>query len=82
MAGRKQVLVQLDDELVADLDRLVRSEGVSRSELLRRAALALIEAYEESEKDRRLVEAYRRMPQDPVTTQALARLAAKNAPPA
>ncbi len=79
--ARKQVLVQLDDGLVAELDRWADKEGVSRSELLRRAAVALIAAYDEAEEDRRTVEAYRRMPQDPVMTETLNRLAAEHAPP-
>jgi metal-responsive CopG/Arc/MetJ family transcriptional regulator len=40
--ARKQVLVQLDDELVARLDEVAARRGVSRSELVRRGALALI----------------------------------------
>ena len=79
--ARKQVLVQLDDRLVEDLDRVARAEGVSRSDLLRRAALALLAAHEETEKDRRLIEAYRRLPQDALLTETLARLAAEGAPP-
>jgi len=62
--ARKQVLVQLEDSLVRDLDRLARQAGVSRSELLRRAARALLQAMEEAEADRKLVESYRRIPQE------------------
>jgi Arc/MetJ-type ribon-helix-helix transcriptional regulator len=62
--ARKQVLVQLEDSLVKDLDRLARQAGVSRSELLRRAARALLQAMEEAEADRKLVESYKRIPQE------------------
>jgi metal-responsive CopG/Arc/MetJ family transcriptional regulator len=78
--GRKEVLVQLDDELVARLDRLARAEGTSRSDLLRRGAAAVLEAAELAEADRALREAYRRVPQDPALVAAAGRLAARTAP--
>lgn len=69
--------MQLDDELVAQLDRVAEFEGVSRSELLRRAASVLIVAHDELREDLRTIEAYRRLPQDPVLGAALERLAAE-----
>ncbi len=63
--ARKQVLVQLDDELVEGLDRLAEEEGVSRSELIRRAARVLIQQADWAEADRKMIEAYRRQPQEP-----------------
>jgi metal-responsive CopG/Arc/MetJ family transcriptional regulator len=78
--ARKQVLVQLDDELVARLDEAAERQGVSRSELLRRGALALLEAEELRAADEALQEAYRRVPQDPAIVQAAARLAARTVP--
>ena len=79
--ARKQVLVQLDDELIARLDALAERMGTSRSELLRRGAQAVIEAHELAEADRRLAEAYRNQPQDPAVVEAAARLAGETAPP-
>jgi metal-responsive CopG/Arc/MetJ family transcriptional regulator len=79
--ARRQVLVQLDDELVARLDALAEALGTNRSDLLRRGAQALIEAHELVEADRRLVEAYRLQPQDPAIVAAAARLAGETAPP-
>ena len=79
--ARKQVLVQLDDELVARLDALAEELGTNRSDLLRRGAQAVIEAHELAEADRRLVEAYRLQPQDPAIVEAAARLAGETAPP-
>jgi metal-responsive CopG/Arc/MetJ family transcriptional regulator len=79
--ARKEVLVQLDDELVRRLDALATRLGISRSELLRRGAQAVLEAEELMAADRRLVEAYRAQPQDPAIVAAAARLAAENAPP-
>lgn len=80
VVARKQVIVQLDDAMVGALDRLARKERVSRSELLRRAAQALLESYRVAQADRRLVESYRRTPQDPVIVETAARLAAETAP--
>jgi metal-responsive CopG/Arc/MetJ family transcriptional regulator len=78
--GRKEVLVQLDDELVERLDRLAESEGTNRSELLRRGASAVLEAAELREADRALREAYRRVPQHPALVASAQRLAARTAP--
>jgi metal-responsive CopG/Arc/MetJ family transcriptional regulator len=74
--ARKQVLVQLDDELVARLDAAASVAGISRSELIRRGAQAALEAIENVEKDRRLQAAYRRHPEGGDSfVQAAARLA-------
>jgi metal-responsive CopG/Arc/MetJ family transcriptional regulator len=78
--SRREVLVQLDDELVAQLDRLAARLGTSRSELLRRGAKAVITAEELAEADRELVAAYRRQPADPALVQSARRLAAQTAP--
>lgn len=78
--ARKQVIVQLDDKLVAELDRVARREGVSRSELLRRAADALLEATRIRRAEYKLVEMYRRLPQDPAFVESALRLASENAP--
>ncbi len=77
--GRKEVLVQLDDELVRRLDRLAQEQGTNRSELLRRGAAAVLEAAELAVADRQLQESYRSMPQDPSVVTAAARLAAQTA---
>jgi metal-responsive CopG/Arc/MetJ family transcriptional regulator len=42
--GRREVLVQLDDELVERRDRLAAEQGTNRSELLRRGAAAVTAA--------------------------------------
>lgn len=78
--GRKEVLVQLDDELVELLDRLAAAEGTSRSELLRRGAAAVLDAADQRDADRVLRDAYRRIPQDPALTASARRLAAQTAP--
>jgi len=62
--ARRQVLVQLDDELVARLDRTAAALDVNRSELIRRALHAYTEACEEAGADARYVEAYLRIPED------------------
>lgn len=78
---RKQVLVQLDGSLVEELDALASELGTSRSELLRWAAVVVLAAHRERRADKRLLEAYRRQPQDPLLSETLARLAAESAPP-
>jgi predicted transcriptional regulator len=77
---RREVLVQLDDELVERLDRVARRRSVSRSELLREGALAVLEADETALADAALQQAYRRQPQDPHLIEAARRLAAETAP--
>lgn len=72
--------MQLDDDLVVKLDKVARRRGVSRSELLRQGALAVLEAEELAAADARLQEAYGRQPQDPALVDAARRLAAETAP--
>ena len=78
--ARREVLVQLDDELVDRLDRLAAEQRTNRSELLRRGAAAVLAAAELTAADRQLQESYRRIPQDPNVVSAAARLAARTAP--
>ncbi len=56
VVGRREVLVQLDDELVGRLDELARQQGTNRSELLRRGAAAVLEAAQRAAADRQLQE--------------------------
>lgn len=77
---RRQVLVQLDDELVERLDRLAERANVSRSELLRRGAVAVLEASRLDEAEQALIEAYRQQSQDPIIVEAARRLAAETSP--
>lgn len=62
--ARKQVLVQLTDALLAALDQRAVQEGRSRSELIREALEAYLAEGIEAEIDRRIVEAYTRIPQE------------------
>ena len=78
--ARKQVLVQLDDDLVARLDALAADQHVSRSELLRRGALAVLQAADDAAADEQLRAAYRRVPQEPAVVAAAAALAATTVP--
>jgi predicted transcriptional regulator len=78
--ARKQVLVQLDDAVVKRLDRLAGEMGVSRSELLRRGALAVLESERIARAERDLIEAYRSRPADPALVESARRLAAETAP--
>ncbi len=78
--ARREVLVQLDDALVAQLDELAAQLGTNRSELLRRGATAVITAEDLAMADRDLVAAYQRRPPDPALLQSARRLAANTAP--
>jgi Ribbon-helix-helix protein, copG family len=77
--ARREVLVQLDDNLVDHLDQLAKTLGTSRSELLRRGAQAVIDAEDTFAADRELVAAYRRQPLEPALVRSAARLAAGTA---
>jgi predicted transcriptional regulator len=74
--ARKQVLVQLDDEQVAALDRLARATSDNRSELIRRAIDLYLGAAAEAVADLRYADAYRRMPEDPAELEGLRALSA------
>ena len=78
--ARREVLVQLDDELVAQLDQIAKALGTNRSELLRRGAQAVIEAADLATADLQLVAAYRRQPPEPALVRSATRLAARIAP--
>lgn len=78
---RRQVIVQLDDELIASLDEEAERQGTNRSDLLRRAAAGLLAAYRIRRQERDLIDAYLRVPQDPVLTETFGRIAAETAPP-
>jgi len=77
---RREVLVQMDDDLVVRLDRLASERGTNRSELLRRGAIAVLDAADMRRADDELQAAYRRIPQDPDIVQAAGRLAAATMP--
>lgn len=78
--GRREVLVQLDDDLVTRLDHLASERGTSRSELLRRGAVAVLDAADLRRADDQLQAAYRRIPQDPGAVDMAMRLAAATMP--
>ncbi len=78
--ARREVLVQLDDDLVERLDSLAADLGTSRSELMRRGAQAILEAEDLASKDRQLQHGYRRQPPDPVLVESARRIAARTAP--
>jgi metal-responsive CopG/Arc/MetJ family transcriptional regulator len=82
--ARKQVLVQLDEELLTQLDREAKRSKVSRSELIRRALNRWFDAREIAKLERQHQDGYRRMPEDEeelAVLDAFARLAAEDMPP-
>jgi predicted transcriptional regulator len=80
VVSRREVLVQLDDDLVRRLDALAAELGTNRSALLRRGAQAVIGAEDLAAADRQLQAAYRSHPVDPALLEAARRIAADTAP--
>lgn len=78
--ARRQVLVQVDDDLVERLDEIADRSSTSRSELLRRGARAVIDANDLAAADRDLQAAYLRDPPDGALVRSARRLAAQTAP--
>ncbi|MGH8924468.1 MAG: CopG family transcriptional regulator [Acidimicrobiia bacterium] len=78
--ARREVLVQLDDDLVTRLDALAQRVEVSRSELLRRGALAVLQADEWAEADKSLKRGYAKYPPDPLLLAASELLASETLP--
>jgi metal-responsive CopG/Arc/MetJ family transcriptional regulator len=62
--ARTQTIVQLSDELLAELDARAAREGRSRSQLIREALAGYLADDPEADIDRRIVEAYTRRPQE------------------
>ncbi len=62
--ARTQTLVQLSDELLAQLDARAAREGRNRSDLIRAALADYLAADREAETDRLIVESYTRRPQE------------------
>lgn len=60
--ARRQVLVQLSDELLALLDERAAKSGRSRSEIIRAAIERELAAEREAAIDRAIVEGYTRIP--------------------
>lgn len=79
--ARREVLVQLDDDLVDALDAVARRRGTNRSALLRACARAFLDGVDEAEADARLQDAYRRQPQDEWVVEAGLAMARQAAPP-
>jgi metal-responsive CopG/Arc/MetJ family transcriptional regulator len=74
--ARKQVLVQLDDALVERLDRSARALELNRSEVIRQAVDAYLDACEEAVWDARTIRAYLEIPEDLAELEGFQRLAA------
>jgi metal-responsive CopG/Arc/MetJ family transcriptional regulator len=62
--ARTQTLVQLSDELLAELDARAAREGRSRSDMIREAIADYLTGDRQGEIDRRIVEGYTRHPQE------------------
>jgi metal-responsive CopG/Arc/MetJ family transcriptional regulator len=73
--ARRQVLVQLDDGSVGRLDRVASALDLNRSELIRRAIDAYLDACDEAGQDALTIAAYLRVPEDPAELAAFEALA-------
>jgi metal-responsive CopG/Arc/MetJ family transcriptional regulator len=62
--ARRQTLVQLTDDLVVILDAIAVKRGITRSALIRSVLESFVGREDESEKDRRMIEGYTRIPPD------------------
>lgn len=71
--ARTQTLVQLSDELLAELDARVAREGRSRSQLIREAIAGYLTEDPEADIDRRIVEGYTRQPPEDLGAEWAAR---------
>jgi metal-responsive CopG/Arc/MetJ family transcriptional regulator len=78
--SRREVLVQLEDDLVASLDAVAAARGMNRSELIRTITSAFLNALDEAEADAELVAAYTARPQDPAEIAALTQMALETWP--
>lgn len=61
--SRTQTLVQLTDTLIAALDQRAAQRGVSRSQVIREAVEAHLDADHQGEVSRRIMAGYERVPQ-------------------
>ncbi len=71
--ARTQTLVQLSDELLAELDARAVCEHRSRSELIREALTHYLAGDREAEIDRQIVEGYTRQPPEDLGAEWAAR---------
>lgn len=74
--SRTQLVVQVDDDLLAPLDERAGAEGISRSELIRRAIRAFVASDAEAVLDRAIADGYRRHPASRSAPDVVARAAA------
>ena len=78
--ARKQVIVQLDDKLVAELDKAARQTASAAVNSCVAQQQLSLEARKVRKAEYKLVEVYKRVPQDPAFVEAARRLAAETAP--
>lgn len=79
VSARKQVLMQLNEDLVSELDTWVAKTGRNRSDLAREALDDLLRKFRAADIDRRYIEAYTRFPPDDEFEAEHARASRENA---
>jgi metal-responsive CopG/Arc/MetJ family transcriptional regulator len=63
VSARKQVLMQLNEDLVSELDEWVARTGRNRSDLAREALSDLLRKFRAADNERRDIEGYTKFPQ-------------------
>lgn len=71
--ARKQIMVELDEDMIQALDRIADREATTRSDLLRRGARAVMLFAEWSGSDTDIADTYRKHPEDAQLIEAVAR---------
>jgi metal-responsive CopG/Arc/MetJ family transcriptional regulator len=79
--ARKQVIVQLDDELIAGLDTLADQLGINRSELVRRGAKMVLDQAQTFIWEEEHRHGYLRVPEDLSWQDGYASMAAEGSVP-
>ncbi len=61
MAEQKRVLLHLSDKLIDGADEYAKEDGISRSELIRKALRAYLEQRDEERLEKQLIQGYMNM---------------------
>lgn len=76
MMAKRIIQVPVDDDLLADLNRVSKGEGMTRAELIRLACQRYLRQLKQDALDARYVKGYEEVPEEPEMAEAQAELAA------
>ncbi len=77
MTTKSVIQVPMDADLLKHINKICKKRGVKRAELIRQVCQNYIKQIEDAEAERRCIEAYRRIPDDPAIGEVGAQLAAE-----